>query len=127
MNKFKHHQVMLDLHSQENWARFNLDQHRVQTKIRSTGFELREPTGEYSCLLASIDGGEHQLLSLVEINLQDGQAHFKHWNLHPLREDWCLTHQTNPAVQDIADAIVKAIYATRSTLQSLVRLMETTA
>lgn len=126
MNKFKHHQVMLDLNPRQNRVRFNLNQQQVQSNIRSTGFELREPTGKYSCLLASIDGGEHQLLSLVEIYLKDGQAHFKHWNLHPLRDDWCLTHQTNPAVQDMADAIVKAILAARSTLQSLVRLMETT-
>ena len=116
---------MLDLNSQENRVRFNLDQRRIQAKIRSTGFEFREPTSEYSCLLASIEGGEHQLLSLVEIYLEDGQAHFKHWNLHPLREDWCLTHETKPAVQDMPDAIVKAILAARSTLQSLVRLMET--
>ena len=127
MNKFKHHQVMLDLNPQENWVRFNLDQRQVQAKIRSTGFEFHEPTSEYSCLLASIEGAEHQLLSLVEIYLKDGQAHFKHWNRHPLGSGWRLTHETKPTVQDMPDAIVKAILAARSTLQSLVRLMETTS
>lgn len=121
----KHHHVVLDLDSPKNGVYLHTDPNLVNDKIKSTGFDVQEPTSSSCCLLATIDGDGDDLFALVEIHLQDGQAHFKHWNLHPLREDWCLTHETNPAVQDISDAIYKAVLASGSTLKSLVRLMET--